>query len=285
MPYLYSPYRNCSPLSSSGDDMGTLDLSMSSQLRNAINSGVKADTTNGSSTDDRSNSEINDDSNLSQDNLMQGDNSDRDSIDDGQTHNREASPLRPSTSNEQVRPAPGSGSSNRRKPAMPQWVDPGLELSPENTDDEDDGLDDEDRLDDESGNEQEEIINGVCVRQTEDFDLLMSPRVETVHVLPVPAPDERSSTKSHRNRNEKNRRTAVVSPDRSDNEVEGLTNGIGDRDSSETNMKNKLLCARDSATLKNPSSWRNKTMMMTMKVGTMLKQRTGVKISKNFNRD
>ncbi|GFT19094.1 homeobox protein cut [Nephila pilipes] len=252
MPYLYSPYRNCSPLSSSGDDVGTLDLSMSSQLRNAINSGVKADTTNGSSTDDRSNSEINDDSNLSQDNLMQGDNSDRDSIDDGHSNNhREASPLRPAASNELIRPTPGSGSSNRRKPAMPQWVDPGLELSPDNTDDEDDGLDDEDRLDDESATEQEEIINGVCVRQTEDFDLLISPRVETVHVLPVPAPDERSSTKCHTNRNEKNRRTAVVSPDRSDNEVEGLTNGVGDRDTSESNTK-KLMCARDNATLKKP---------------------------------
>ncbi|XP_055946575.1 homeobox protein cut-like 1 isoform X1 [Argiope bruennichi] len=253
MPYLYSPYRNCSPLSSSGDDVGTLDLSMSSQLRNAMNSGVKADTTNGSSTDDRSNSEINDDSNLSQDNLMQGDNSDRDSIDDGQSNNhREASPLRPPAPSEQVRPTTGGGSSNRRKPAMPQWVDPGLELSPDNTDDEDDGLDDEDRLGDESATEQEEIINGVCVRQTEDFDLLMSPRVETVHVLPVPAPDERSSSKCHTNRNEKNRRTAMVSPDRSDNEVEGLTNGVGDRDTSESNAKSKLLCARDSATLKKP---------------------------------
>lgn len=247
MPYLYSPYRNCSPLSSSGDDVGTLDLSMSSQLRNAINnSGVKADTTNGSSTDDRSNSEMNDDSNLSQDNLVQGDNSDQDSMDGPPPSNhREASPLRPRTPSEQMRPAMGpsvgGGSSNRRKPAMPQWVNPGLELSPENTDDEDDDLDDEDRLDDESATEQEEIINGVCVRQTEDFDILMSPRVETVHVLPVPAPE---------GRNDKLRRTA--SSDRSDNENdEVLTNGI---ESSESNAKTKLVCAnvRDSATLKKP---------------------------------
>ncbi|XP_071034811.1 homeobox protein cut-like 1 isoform X2 [Parasteatoda tepidariorum] len=252
MPYLYSPYRNCSPLSSSGDDMGTLDLSMSSQLRNAIHSGSKVDNNGGSSTDDRSNSEMNDDSNLSQD--LQNDNSDRDSIDDDHPPNhRDSSPLRTSVPNEHMRSSVvTSGSSNRRKPAMPQWVDPGLELSPENTDEEDD-LDD-DRLGDDSGNEQEEIINGVCVRQTEDFDLLMSPRVETVHVLPAPAPDDRSSRKSHSNRNEKFRRTALVSPDRSDNESEGMTNGVSDREPSERRAKDKLMCinAMDRTTLKKP---------------------------------
>ncbi|KAG8192690.1 hypothetical protein JTE90_009717 [Oedothorax gibbosus] len=248
IPYLYSPYRNCSPLSSSGDDVGTLDLSMSSQLRNAIsNSGVKADTTNGSSTDDRSNSEMNDDSNLSQDNLAQGDNSDQDSMDEARPalNHREVSPLRPRTPSDRVRPAMGQsvgGSSNRRKPAMPQWVNPGLGMSPENTDDEDDDMDDEDRLDDESATEQEEIINGVCVRQTEDFDLMMSPKVETVHVLPVPAPDSRN--------NDKLRRTA--SSDRSDNETEDavLTNGIGPSSES-LSAKNKLVCAND-GTLKKP---------------------------------
>ncbi|KFM68588.1 Homeobox protein cut, partial [Stegodyphus mimosarum] len=257
MPYLYSPYRNCSPLSSSGDDVGTLDLSMSSQLRNAINSGAKADTTGGSSTDDRSNSEMNDDSNLSQDNLTQGDNSDRESVEDSQPpHPQSSSPLRPSAGSESTRPTTGvvsSGSSNRRKPAMPQWVDPGLELSPENTDDEED-LDDDDQLGDESATEQEEIINGVCVRQTEDFDLLLPSRVETVHVLPVPAPDDRSSSKCHPPRSDNSRRTTVASPERSDNEMEGLTNGMNDSETSEQCTKDKLLSVNmmDGTTLKKP---------------------------------
>lgn len=132
---------------------------------------------------------------------------------------------------------------------MPQWVDPGLELSPENTDEEDD-LDDEDRLDDESATEQEEIINGVCVRQTEDFDLLLPSRVETVHVLPAPAPDDRSSAKCHRSEKSRSR---TNTPDRTDNEV--LTNGLNDREPSEQNSaKDKLLSVNmvDSTTLKKP---------------------------------
>lgn len=253
VPYLYSPYRNCSPLSSSGDDIGTLDLSMSSQLRNSVNRDRKTDTNGGSSTDDRSNSEMNDDSNLSQDNLMHGENSDRESIDDGVTSHRQSnSPLPLTAQSEQLlRPPapPVTGSSNRRKPAMPQWVDPGLELSPENTDDEDD-LDDDDRLDDESATEQEEIINGVCVRQTEDFDLLLPSRVETVHVLPAPAPDDRSSSKCHRSEKSRSR---TNTPERTDSEV--VTNGLNDREPSEQNCaKDKLLSVNrvDSTTLKKP---------------------------------
>lgn len=254
MPYLYSPYRNCSPLSSSGDDVGTLDLSMSSQLRNSMNKDGKCggNTTNGgnsSSTDDRSNSEMNDDSNLSQDNL----NSDRESVEDGPISHHRAFPLQHQQQQQQTAqneqstttrpPAVVSSSSNRRKPAMPQWVDPGLELSPENTDDEEDELDDE-----EDDDEQEEIINGVCVRQTEDFDLLLPSRVETVHVLPAPAPDDRRTKKS-RSR----------TPERRTTTDEVTTNGLPEDDDEEEDdspcerAKDKLSdCGSTTTTLKKP---------------------------------
>ncbi|PRD37204.1 UNVERIFIED_CONTAM: ct [Trichonephila clavipes] len=61
-------------------------------------------------------------------------------------------------------------SSNRRKAAAPQWVDPGLDLSPDSDlvgfeDDEDD--DDTNEIMDASSTSGNQVINGVCVRQTD----------------------------------------------------------------------------------------------------------------------
>ncbi|GIX98450.1 homeobox protein cut [Caerostris darwini] len=65
-----------------------------------------------------------------------------------------------------------SGSSNRRKPAAPQWVDPGLDLSPDSDlvgfEDEDDDDDDTNEvLEASSSGGGSHVINGVCVRQTD----------------------------------------------------------------------------------------------------------------------
>lgn len=62
------------------------------------------------------------------------------------------------------------GSSNRRKAAAPQWVDPGLDLSPDSDicgfeEDEDD--DDTNEALDTSSTGGSQVINGVCVRQTD----------------------------------------------------------------------------------------------------------------------
>ncbi|GIZ03898.1 homeobox protein cut [Caerostris extrusa] len=65
-----------------------------------------------------------------------------------------------------------SGSSNRRKPAAPQWVDPGLDLSPDSDlvgfdDEEDDDEDTNEVLEASSSGGGSHVINGVCVRQTD----------------------------------------------------------------------------------------------------------------------
>lgn len=73
---------------------------------------------------------------------------------------------------------------------MPQWVNPGLELSPDSdvcSDDDLDDLDDDD--DDDDDDDGHEIINGVCVRQTNDFDLRLH-KEETVRVEPAPVTDQ-----------------------------------------------------------------------------------------------
>ncbi|KAF8777409.1 Homeobox protein cut like protein [Argiope bruennichi] len=63
-----------------------------------------------------------------------------------------------------------SGSSNRRKAAAPQWVDPGLDLSPDSDlvgfEDDDDDEDTNEILDASSAGTSQ-VINGVCVRQTD----------------------------------------------------------------------------------------------------------------------
>ncbi|XP_067138284.1 homeobox protein cut-like 1 isoform X4 [Centruroides vittatus] len=173
MSLVYTSHRNGSPLSLHGDDGGTLDLSMSSQHHsNSSTTVFHVKTEPNSSTDERSNSEMNDDSNLSQDQTIT-EGSDHESLDE---QSRTQSPHLPVSTRLTV----SGNSSNRRKPAMPQWVDPGLELSPNS----------DVRSDDEDGPlEQDKIINGVCVRQTVGFDLPI-PQEETVHIEPTPAPDD-----------------------------------------------------------------------------------------------
>ncbi|KAG8196388.1 hypothetical protein JTE90_009603 [Oedothorax gibbosus] len=64
----------------------------------------------------------------------------------------------------------GGGSSNRRKAAAPQWVDPGLDLSPDSDIcefDEDEDDDDTNEMLDASSPGGSQVINGVCVRQTD----------------------------------------------------------------------------------------------------------------------
>lgn len=53
--------------------------------------------------------------------------------------------------------------SNRRKPAAPQWVDPGLDLSPDSDIFEDHQEDPQDQ------DNSDQVINGICVRQTDPF--------------------------------------------------------------------------------------------------------------------
>ncbi|XP_035223009.1 homeobox protein cut-like isoform X2 [Stegodyphus dumicola] len=62
------------------------------------------------------------------------------------------------------------GGSNRRKAAVPQWVDPGLDLSPDSDlcgFDEEDDDDDNEELTQPSSSGGGQVINGVCVRQTD----------------------------------------------------------------------------------------------------------------------
>ena len=98
-----------------------------------------------------------------------------------------------------------TSSSSRRKPAQPQWVDPGLEFSGDEDEDyADDGMSD-DMMDDEDAydlvTQRDEIINGVCVRQTID-DMMRSRRRDaldydndTVRIEPTPNSDNNFRTK------------------------------------------------------------------------------------------
>ncbi|XP_071041800.1 homeobox protein cut isoform X1 [Parasteatoda tepidariorum] len=69
-----------------------------------------------------------------------------------------------------IPPPSSSGSSNRRKPAAPQWVDPGLDLSPDSDlcgfDDDDDDDEDNDDILTTQATSANQVINGVCIRQT-----------------------------------------------------------------------------------------------------------------------
>ncbi|CAM1301534.1 CUX2 (predicted) [Pycnogonum litorale] len=87
-----------------------------------------------------------------------------------------------------------SSSSSRRKPAAPQWIYSGLDLS-SNTTEED--LEDDDDDDDGASVTDEEIINGVCVRQTEGFGLRTQSE-EMIRVEPAPVPDQDGDKKSNR---------------------------------------------------------------------------------------
>lgn len=142
-------YANTSTCSSPGsslqeDDMGTLDLSMTASQQNKdLN---------------RHSLSINDDSDAS--------GSDNESVE------LDLSKTAPRIGSSRRKPQMVTSSSSRRKPAQPQWVDPGLEFSGDEDDDyADDGLSD-DMIDDDDAYDlaqpRNEIINGVCVRQTLD---------------------------------------------------------------------------------------------------------------------
>uniref|UniRef100_T1IJV7 Homeobox protein cut-like n=1 Tax=Strigamia maritima TaxID=126957 RepID=T1IJV7_STRMM len=85
-------------------------------------------------------------------------------------------------------------SSSRRKPAAPQWVNPGWgEIV---ADEDDERSESEDEAKRSASRKTAVIINGVCVRQTEEFDLPMSTE-ETVRVEPAPAPDHERGPQLH----------------------------------------------------------------------------------------
>lgn len=154
---MYGNPNSCSSPGSStqgDDDAATLDLSMTSHNNNNRISSSR----------------------------MFADDSDRsrDSIDDD--NSSEAAPLQldmrlsaqGKTGSSRRKPQIVTSSSSRRKPAQPQWVDPGLEFSGD--EDEDDGVDDaastsepdesHTRVSPDSRVARREVINGVCVLQS-----------------------------------------------------------------------------------------------------------------------
>lgn len=132
---MYDNQNSCSSGGSSiqgDDDIGTLDLSMTNNT-----SGHEGNQQSPRSYDsDRSNNS--------------------DDYEDAPTPPPE--PVTRSGSSRR-KPQHVTSSSSRRKPAQPQWVDPGLEYSGE-----EDGLDASDNEED-SPSFKSEVINGVCVRQ------------------------------------------------------------------------------------------------------------------------
>lgn len=72
----------------------------------------------------------------------------------------------------------GAGRSSRRKPAMPQWVNPEWQ---EVSGPPEEGKD--------KGGDKEVIINGVCVMQTDDYGVKLAKDEETVRVEPTPVMD------------------------------------------------------------------------------------------------
>ncbi|XP_013788386.2 homeobox protein cut-like [Limulus polyphemus] len=172
---------------STHDDSCTLDLSISSQrFPHRGNNYYELNSTSETASagnDDHSNSEQNDDSSYSFERGL-SESSDRESTDDQPLSFSTYDPHQKQT-NLQKKATDPSSSSKRRKPAMPQWVDPGLELSPDSdlySESEDNDIEPESK-------KNKEIINGVCVLQTGNFDLCM-PKENTVRIEPAPAPDE-----------------------------------------------------------------------------------------------
>ena len=143
---LYGNPNSCSSPGSStpgDDDAGTLDLSMTSHNHNRISSSRM----------------FVDDSDRSRDSL------DDDDSDTGPLQlDLRQSPAK--TGSSRRKPQIVTSSSSRRKPAQPQWVDPGLEFSGD--EDEDDVMDDADSNSEpeEAGRVSPDMINGVCVRQS-----------------------------------------------------------------------------------------------------------------------
>ncbi|XP_022257639.1 homeobox protein cut-like isoform X2 [Limulus polyphemus] len=182
-----STYRNNSPLSAHNDDSGTLDLSMSSQhfLQRSNNLfGFQCSSETASAgTDEHSNSELNEDSSYSLDRGL-SESSDKESLEEQPLSLSAYNIIHGQESFKQMTIVPSS-SSNRRKSAMPQWVDPGLKMSP----DSDLCSENEDNDEEKTENKKyEEIINGVCVLQTGKLGLPV-PKEHTVRIEPTPAPD------------------------------------------------------------------------------------------------
>ncbi len=192
--HMYANTNSCSSPGSSlqEDEMGTLDLSMTSQQNKNLN---------------RHSLCLNDDSDGS---IGSGDESVE--LDLSKNSRNIGSSRR--------KPQLVTSSSSRRKPAQPQWVDPGLEFSGDEDDDyaDDDGMSD-DMIDDDDdafdlGTHRDEIINGVCVRQT-DYDIMRNRRRDsldyddTVRIEPAPAFDNnfrslKSDAKNASNERENN---------------------------------------------------------------------------------
>ncbi|XP_054168250.1 homeobox protein cut-like isoform X2 [Oppia nitens] len=156
--HLYANTNSCSSPGSSiqEDDMGTLDLSMTASQQNKdLN---------------RHSMSLNDDSDAG------SEGSGDESVELDLSKNS-----RPVGSSRR-KPQHVTSSSSRRKPAQPQWINPGLEFSGDEDDDYvDDGMSD-DMVDDDDEDgynlvqRRDEIINGVCVRQNTDYDLLRNRR-------------------------------------------------------------------------------------------------------------
>jgi homeobox protein cut-like len=149
---MYGNPNSCSSPGSStqGDDeAGTLDLSMTSHNHNRISSSRM----------------FVDDSDRSRDSL------DDDNDSDPGPLQLDLRPPPVKTGSSRRKPQIVTSSSSRRKPAQPQWVDPGLEFSGD--EDEDEVMDDSNSEPDEGGRVspdsrgiRREVINGVCVRQS-----------------------------------------------------------------------------------------------------------------------
>ncbi|XP_013784656.2 homeobox protein cut-like [Limulus polyphemus] len=177
-PKISNTYRNCSPLIALNENSVILDPGVSGQQSggsscSSFHSGPFEAVSR--SPDNHLASHLNDYSNSSHDR----ENSDRESLEEQQTSL--------SSYNHHVnqyglkRTVATCTSSNRRKPAMPQWVNPELKYSPDSDVKSDD---DENAQDDNT--DKGEIINGVCVRQTGDFNLDLLKPQNTVEVELVP---------------------------------------------------------------------------------------------------
>ncbi|XP_076307361.1 homeobox protein cut-like 1 isoform X3 [Tachypleus tridentatus] len=170
---MYNTYRSNSPFNTQNDNCGTLDLSMSSQHFPRGGSSSCSSFQSGPfetvcrSPGVHSTSDMNDDSNFSHDQVV-SENSDKESGEEKQSscfYGQQNG----------ARQKLGTSSSNRRKPAMPQWVDPEMEYSAES-----DVKSDDDTQQSNNNPNKTEIINGVCVRQAGDFNLrLLKPEEMT----------------------------------------------------------------------------------------------------------
>jgi hypothetical protein len=222
-------YANTSTCSSPGsslqeDDIGTLDLSMTTSQQNKdLN---------------RHSMSLNDDSDAS----VSGNESVE--LDLSKTAARIGSSRR--------KPQHVTSSSSRRKPAQPQWVDPGLEFSGDDDDDyADDGMSD-DMMDDEDAYDlapqRNEIINGVCVRQTID-DMMRNRRrdslnynSDTVRIEPTAAFDSNFRTKSDAKNNGNERENNIKRLEKS---IEEDEEGWDDDDIDDDVRPNKLGAIND----------------------------------------